>query len=538
MDSSRRAGLWPLLPPVAAFLLSLSAALATAMRGTDGRLIYALDDAYIHMAMAKNLAASGTWGCTPFHFSSSSSSVLWTLLLGLVYRVSGVHDATPLVLNVAFALSLLVVSHRYLERFGAPPLLRAATLVGLAVALPLPAMVLMGMEHVLHALLTIWFAAATVEALSHPAEEARGRSRQGIGLCLLAALLGLSRYEGFFLVAVACAGFAARRQLLRGLAVGAAALLPIVAFGTISVAHGGYFLPNSLMLKAAGESVSALSALVKPFGRQDLEFLLNNRALPALLALGPIAAFLQWRSRRDVWRPQVLLPLLLPPLIVAHGHFVFSPTFWMYRYDAYLVAFGVFAAAVALGDLRAPRGWPPGLLPGLLVTALVVTLTDVRQGVYPSSEIEGMRQTYLEHYEAAQFVRTYYPDQVVLVNDLGAVTYYTEARIVDLVGLGDVEPLEILRRTGDYTSADVLAWTARYRPAVAVVQLGWGWIAPRIPSEWIKVAEVDVPPHHHRIGFFAVDPGESWILRSRVQQHYGPLGTTLGYRVKLRRPPA
>ena len=40
----------------------------------------------------------------------------------------------------------------------------------------------------------------------------------------------------------------------------------------------------------------------------------------------------------------------------------------------------------------------------------------------------------------------------MIVNDLGAVTYYTQARILDLAALGDIEPLEIMRRTGTYTS--------------------------------------------------------------------------------------
>jgi hypothetical protein len=103
---------------------------------TDGHLIYSLDDAYIHMAVAKNLARSGVWGCTPYHFSSSSSSLLWTLTLGIANRLAGVRDATPLIFNVALVLATLVVADRYLARFGTPPVLRAAALVGLVIAFP------------------------------------------------------------------------------------------------------------------------------------------------------------------------------------------------------------------------------------------------------------------------------------------------------------------------------------------------------------------------------------------------------------------
>jgi hypothetical protein len=524
----------PLLLPLALFFVSLAAALRAGMKGTEGHLIYSVDDAYIHMAVAKNFADSGLWGCTPFHFSSSSSSLLWTFVLGVAYRLFGVRDVTPLVLNVAFVVATLAVANRSMTRFAAPPLLRAVALVGLVVAFPMTGMVLLGMEHVLHLLLTIWFAAAAVEALTSPPGDLRDRRRLTIGLCVLAALLGASRYEGFFLVGLACLGFLARRQLLRGVWIGAAALVPAVAFGAVSVANGAFFLPNSLMLKAAGESVSALAALLKPFGSEDLAFLSNNRALPVLLLFGALSALVRWYSRRDIWRPQVLLPLLLASMIVAHGHYVFSPLYWVYRYDAYLVGFGIFVAAVVLAGLPARGALAGRFLPGLLVASLVVVAADVSEGLFADAEIAGMRNTYLEQYHTASFIRTYYPGAAVIVNDLGAVTYYTQARILDLAALGDVEPLEIMRHTGTYTSRDVVIWTAKYQPAIAIISLGWGWVAPLVPGEWIKVAEVEVPPNRERVGFFAVDPKEPWILRASVSTFFSPLRRVPGYRLRLR----
>src|SRR5262245_41975086 len=48
----------------------------------NGRLLYTIDDAYIHMAMARNLAEHATYGLVPSVFSSASSSPLWTVLMG------------------------------------------------------------------------------------------------------------------------------------------------------------------------------------------------------------------------------------------------------------------------------------------------------------------------------------------------------------------------------------------------------------------------------------------------------------------------
>jgi hypothetical protein len=529
----RARSFWPLLLALAVFLASLTAALRTALHLTDGRLIYALDDAYIHMAVAKTLANHGIWGCTPFHFSSSSSSLLWTFVLGVAYRTFGVHDCTPLVLNIALAIGTLVVVNSSLTRFGAPPVLRASAMLGIVLAFPLPGMVLMGMEHILHLLLTIAFAAAAVSALTNPEESAPRRRRQTVALCLMGALLGGSRYEGFFLIGLVCLGFLLRRQVWRAVLVGIASLLPVVAFGAISVANGSYFLPNPLMIKAVGEKSSTLSALFKPFGSEDLAFLQNNRAMPILLVLSLLAVLALWRMRRGAWPATLLFPLLLAAMILLHGHFVFSPLYWAYRYDAYLVGFGLFAAAVVLVELPTPQALAPGALPALLVALLVPVLGDVREGLVPEAEIEGMRGTYLEQYQSAQLIERYYPNAAVIVNDLGAVTYYTRARILDLVALGDLEPLVIMRNS-PYTSREVVRWTQPYGPKIAIVSLGWGVAVPLIPPEWIRVAVVEMPPHGHRVGFYAVDHKESWTLRASIAQQFGPLSLTRGHRIKLR----
>jgi hypothetical protein len=373
-----------------------------------------------------------------------------------------------------------------------------------------------------------------VEELAGPSTGRRRSGRRTAALATLGALLGASRYEGFFLVGLVCVAFLVRRQIRRAVSIGVAALLPAAAFGAFSVANGSYFLPNPLMVKAVGESASTITALLKPFGSEDLAFLRNNRAMPVLLAFGLLAALGHWRAARGVLRRPVLLPLLLAAMILLHGHFVFSPLYWAYRYDAYLVAFGVFVAAVGLGEMPAPKSLPRGALPALLVASLVPMVADVREGLFPDAEVEGMRGTYLQQYQTAQFIRRYYPGAAVIVNDLGAVTYYTQARILDLVGLGDVEPVAIMRR-GAYTSRDVTAWTAPYRPAIAIVSLGWAVVAPLIPPEWSRVAVVEMPPHGHRVGFFAVDSSESWALRASVAQHYGPLARTHGHRLRLRR---
>ena len=524
---------WPLILATAILVTCCAMALRAATTVTDGHLIYALDDAYIHMAMAKNFARHGIWGCTPFHFSSSSSSPLWTLLLSVVYVLGGVRDSTPLLLNVLLGVGTLAVIDRTLRQFAVSAPLRASALVGVLIITMLPGLVLMGMEHVLHLLLTVWLAMFAAEILTSD-QDSVDRRQTGV-LCLLAMLLASSRYEGFFLVAIVCLSFMVRGHVRTSITVGTAALVPVVGYGAVSVLNGALFLPNSLLFKAGGENASALHTLLKPFGPDDAAFYQNNPTLLVMVLLGLVAALAHAVRTRSLWRAEVLLPLWLSLMIVAHGHFVFSSTFWAYRYDAYLLGFAVVTAAVTLRTRSASTPAPgsaPSRLAAAALLAAVIAVAHPRAALTADAEIAGARNTYLEHYETSQFVRAYYSRDAVVVNDLGAVTYFTETQILDLVGLGNIEPVLIMRRTGAYTADDVERWTAAYHPRIAIIQLDWSWAAPRIPERWIKAAEVAVPPRGQRIGFFAIDPSAAALLGAEVDYHYTIARASSGYRVR------
>lgn len=64
-----------------------------------GHYVYALDDAYIGAAMAKNLALYGVWGATSHAFTSSTSTPLWLLLLAGANWLFGGSHWTPQMLS-------------------------------------------------------------------------------------------------------------------------------------------------------------------------------------------------------------------------------------------------------------------------------------------------------------------------------------------------------------------------------------------------------------------------------------------------------
>ncbi|HWI17509.1 MAG TPA: hypothetical protein VNT81_07170 [Vicinamibacterales bacterium] len=515
---------------IAALLIAgcLFVALPAIQAQGDDHFVYPLDDTYIHMGMAKNLATHGVWGVNRHHFSSSSSSPLWTLLLAGAYLVTGVREATPLALNLLFAGLLLWVSDRLLRRLGLPLAARIVALAGLVLAAELPSVVLMGMEHVLHLFLTVAFAERAIHALQSP--DAVTRREWGV-LCLAGALLGASRYEGFFLVGVVCLLLACRRRLPAGIALGATAIVPLIVLGLISVANGSMFLPNSLLLKAGGEQSSGLAVLFKLPGAEALELFSRHPALLVVFVAGVIATIVAAVRLRSVWHAQVLAPLMLVAMTALHAHFAFSSLFWVYRYDAYLIGFGVVAMGAAASSLPSRIGGPAT---AAALAVFLFAIASPRRALYPEPEITAARENFLEHVRAADFVNRYYPAGPVVVNDIGALSYFGDALFLDMFGLGDVEPLKIRRANhGAYTAADVEQWTRPFHPSAAIVQLGWAWVPERVPASWTKVAEIEIVRSRQVLGFYAMSPDSAIALRDHVREYYAPLEGGDRYAMRL-----
>src|SRR5580698_6664019 len=63
---------------------------------------YPLDDTYIYMAMARNIVEHGIWGVTKYGFSGTSSAHLWVIILSSVFRIFGVAEIAPFILNLVF----------------------------------------------------------------------------------------------------------------------------------------------------------------------------------------------------------------------------------------------------------------------------------------------------------------------------------------------------------------------------------------------------------------------------------------------------
>ena len=78
------------------------------LKFTNGIFIYPLDDTYIHMSIAKNLALHNNWGISTNEFQSASSSILYTLLLSALFKLFSVNTLIPFIINLIAGIILLI----------------------------------------------------------------------------------------------------------------------------------------------------------------------------------------------------------------------------------------------------------------------------------------------------------------------------------------------------------------------------------------------------------------------------------------------
>ncbi|MGN6391433.1 MAG: hypothetical protein ACTHM9_04160 [Gemmatimonadales bacterium] len=511
---------WPLVVSRVLLLGCIGALVAVARSLTQGHFAYALDDAYIHLAMARTLAESGVWGVTPHAFSSSSSSPLWTALLACLFTLAGPIDILPLVLNTVCACLVLALYARALRRAGVAGWSLAAGLIVMIVGVPLVPLALIGMEHTLNVYLSLAFLICAARALD---PDARSETRRPYALLGLAALLAASRYEGLFLVAAACLLFAWRRRPAMALALAAVAWLPVIAYGLFSRSHGSLFLPNSLLLKAAPPRLDSAKA-IGAFAGNAVSQLAGAPHLVVVAVACLVPLLLARDEARDYMRPSIAMVL-----IALAFHVALARVGWFYRYEAYLMACGI--AAATLGIARLLRAEPPRTtraraLAGLALAAAAVPLV-YRGTVAMSLTPKAAANVYQQQIQMGRFVHRYYRGTTVAVNDIGAVAYYGEAGLLDVGGLADVDVL-LAQRAGHFTSATMDSMARARRARMAIVYPGWLERFGGIPSSWTAVARWTVPGKAVVLGdasvtFYAIEQGEA----ARLVAHLRDFSTTL-----------
>ncbi|MBW8876461.1 MAG: hypothetical protein JF614_15955 [Acidobacteria bacterium] len=456
-----------------------------------GGLGFPLDDSWIHLQFARNLARGRGLSYNPGHLVTGSTAPLWTALLSLLFLFPGSVIAWTKALGIALHLAGIDATRRLSRELGLSPGL-AALAAGLTLATSwLVWSALSGMEIPLFILLSLW--GMILHLRERRERAAPGRLPLSAGVLAVGAL---ARPEGILLLALAFLDrllvFAPdegsqgpprwRLPSLRTLLLGAAFAVCALAGPCLFYAWaGGSVLPTTWAAKGGGGAhglwpnqrylVNVLNLFFQP---QPWMTLFAGAGAVALAA------------RLGTPRDRSLLPALwLFGLPLAYSVLTPGPTQMLGNFGRYY--FPLFPVLVILGVLGledSVRTLGTLLRPPLLRIALAAlglallfapTLVNLLRG--EDFYVQNVANVQESDVAVAQWLAARVPPEAVLaVNDIGAIKYLLPNPIVDLASIATPE----IRREVQRAAAAGVPWddamvaaVERRRPDYVVIFPSW-----------------------------------------------------------------
>jgi len=513
--------------------LTLGVFSLTAQRFTGGQGGVPLDDAWIHFQFARNLARGDGLSFNPGEPTSGSTAPLWSLLLAGLYGLGGGFPvAGQLLSGVCFLAAIAATYALGLRLTGSR---WAGWLAGGIVAVN-GRMVWAGLS----ALETCLFAALSLLAIgAHISDRVDGRYR--LRTAALFGLAALTRPEGYLLFAFSMVDFlwCALRQ-------------PAPARGgSHTTRNTHYVLRITYYVMRIASPALLFAVLVFPYLlfslRTSGHLLPNTYHAKATVNLLPDRDFLSVAARYLILDNPLLLPftvwgvvvLLFPalsdsasrvrspkahasllslwcaglPLVYAYLHAV------LYQHGRYLIPLipgNAVIGIVGLLEIRrlaARRGWTfsPALSLGgsgrrmaALVSLLVVAGTAWRLPVMARLYAWNVYNINEMHVALGRWAAEHTPpDAVLALNDIGAITYFSERRIVDLAGLVTPEVVPLLHSPDrDARLADFMAGRD-----VAYVMIFPNWF-PELATR----SDVLEPVHQVTLARNTIAGGETMVV--------------------------
>ena len=490
-------GARPLLWLLPAALLACLGYLAAEAWLLSGDLGFPLDDSWIHLQFAHNLAEGRGLAYNPGELVTGSTAPLWTALLSLLFLLPGSVIIWTKLLGVAFHLAGVAATWRLARELDI-----GRGLASLAAALTLATSwlvwsALSGMEVPL-------FVALSLSGMILHLRERAAPERPPLSAGIF-AVAALARPEGLLLLVLALvdrclvfrrdedgaahARLAWERPRLTSVLLGAA-LAACALAGTILFYRwaGGAFLPTTFAAKNS-ELRRFLPDL--QYIHTVLGILFKPQPYMVLLSGAGIAALVE---RLGTPRDRGLLPalwLIALPIVYStmspSGKGILVGNFGRYYFPffpvvAVLGVLGLERAAAALGPrLRAGRA----LLPvRVLLVALILwpTLSTLVQGA--GRYAQNVANVQDSDVAVARWLAPrLHPDAVLAVNDIGALKFLLPNRVIDLAGIATPE----IRREINRAVREMRPWEPVMAEEIAKRQPDYLVIFPA----WVPTLSLD-----------------------------------------------
>lgn len=425
----------------------------------EGTFTYTLDDPYIHLELARNIA-NGHYGVNPGEFSAPSSSILWPILLA-PFASAFIAEYVPLVINIASTIGSILIVHRIVFQNEMEKPWVLLVLILIALLTNLFGLALSGMEHSLQVFVSL--------ALLHSLIRTIKTNNPPRIIWLLLIIGPLIRYENLILTGPILIYLFWKKHYLQSVVVGLFLVGLLLCFSYFLKSLGLGFFPSSILAKADG------------FHFIENLFMQGNEKNVALLTLPLIYRF--YRSQNSV--DKILSVLILVPSMV---YMAFGSFSYQYRYEIFLLSVLVTTnlylyRANLYEHLRENR-----ILRVILLIFVLIVFSSHNK--FFISTPFASHNIFEQQYQMGIFAKDIYKKPVA-INDLGLVTYRNDNYVLDLVGLASVEALN--HRKMD-SSIDWMNTIAKQRNVdLAMIYTSW---FPSLPENWEPVAHLYLNKPH------------------------------------------
>ncbi len=450
--------LWRNIGAAAAFLLAIISGLTylLPMKGTIGAFGFPLDDPWIHLTFARNLAEYGSFSYFQNQMvTSGSTSPLYTILAALLWKIAANEFFVSYTLGILFfGLSALLVWKICLRLFPREHWIAAGVTLSFLLAGKLAAIALSGMETTLFIFLLL----ATTYSYCTGSQ---------VRLALFGGLLLWARPDGLILLVI-LALHAIYAQYLAKPEKGEArpeaialksyftpGILFIILFGgyfLFNLALSGTMFPNTLAAKAKYYGGGAKTEYFKDVLRFFSSSLFG--VYIPFFAAGAVQTIVSLVRRKNDIR-FIFVAFAIGMVI---GYRVEIP--FLYQDGRYLIPTLPFFLIAGAAGMRVFFGWLLRLLPSpvigrfgaaasviLLAAAVIVaaaTWNAKRKDHYEMCRYINDRQVTTARWIAANTK----PGSVIATHDIGAIGFYSGRRIADMVGLVSPEMIDYIGSLG------------------------------------------------------------------------------------------
>ncbi len=396
---------------------------------------FPLDDSWIHLTYARNLAERGQWAFQPGQLSAGSTSPLWTFLLAIGFWLHAGPYVWTYALGEACLLGLAVLAE-FTARNIVSSYRPRLPWIGLFFVAEwhLQWAALSGMETLLQALIMTGVIASLMMG-----------TRRYLLLGLLSGLSMWVRPDGVTLLGPVLVsilltekGLADRASATMAFLIGFAALLaPYVAF---NVWLSGAPMPNTFYAKQAEYAAWQAEPLLNRLAVLLVQLLTG----PSVILLPGVIAAIVLAVRRRTWATlaamawcggYLLLYILRLPAY-QHGRYLIPamPLFFLFG----LLAYAEFRKSSLFGR----RHWVFQTVGQF--SLLLVSLGFVVLGARSYGQDVGLIES--EMVLTAKWVAANLPTKAVIAaHDIGALGYFDDHRLIDLAGLVSPEVIPFIR---------------------------------------------------------------------------------------------